>query len=49
MIILQNNFYLFQTKRFLDVHLNDHLFSKIHVSFMGDEFLLSCGPDEMVV
>ena len=38
MIILQNKFHLFQTKSFLDVHLNDHLFSKIHVSFMGGEF-----------
>ena len=28
----------FQNKSFLDIHLNDNLFSKIHVSFMGGEF-----------
>ena len=26
------------SKSFLDVHLNDHLFLKLYVSFMGDEF-----------
>ena len=39
-VILQNRFICFQTKRFLDVTLNDHLYSKLMCLFVGSEFLV---------